>query len=414
MRWLFERFIQTSQKLYVPGSNVAMDEMMVRFAGRSKHTFRMRSKPIGVGYQIMALCDSLTGFTYAAFPRGRDKKVPGQEPRPGEVPRYHNFHNEANYTYHLAMQLPKEVNKFTVYMDNLFTSPDLFHQLRANGIGGVGTVRDGRRGWPPELRPSGAMFEYNLLKGKVTLEDVMCYVWTDAGAVKMMSTVHDPSDRVPRMRRQPRETSTNATRVRRVLQTARQRVEIPKVIDDYNHFMGGVDLADQLRATYSLQLRVSRVWMPLFFWVLEATLVNSYVLYYVAGGFDFEGHGASASRKKPNRRSFLEAIARGLMGHEDAQRRGNRRASAAPEAEKPAKRIRFSATSELPLERFVGGKHTPQALGKQQRCILCRFRAARDPENAGKVGTTTTMCSTCTVPLCLTAKRNCFVEYHEK
>jgi len=36
-------------------------------------------------------------------------------------------------------------------------------------------------------------------------------------------------------------------------------------IDDYNHFIGGVDIADQLRAGFSTQQRGVKPWRPLFY-----------------------------------------------------------------------------------------------------------------------------------------------------
>jgi len=43
--------------------------------------------------------------------------------------------------------------------------------------------------------------------------------------------------------------------------------------------MGGVDIADQLRGYYNCQLTVRRTWFPLFFWLLDTTLVNCFKLY---------------------------------------------------------------------------------------------------------------------------------------
>lgn len=60
--------------------------------------------------------------------------------------------------------------------------------------------------------------------------------------------------------------------------------DIPKIIDDYNHKMNGVDLSDQFRSYYNTQLTVFRMWMPLFFWILDTTIVNSYQIYKAQGG----------------------------------------------------------------------------------------------------------------------------------
>jgi hypothetical protein len=45
------------QAYVVLGQNVSFDEMMVPFAGRSKHTLKMKNKPIKEGFKIWALCD---------------------------------------------------------------------------------------------------------------------------------------------------------------------------------------------------------------------------------------------------------------------------------------------------------------------------------------------------------------------
>jgi hypothetical protein len=40
---------------------------------------------------------------------------------------------------------------------------------------------------------------------------------------------------------------------------------IPGAIDDYNHYMGRVDIADQLWAGFSTQQRRVKPWRPLFY-----------------------------------------------------------------------------------------------------------------------------------------------------
>ena len=54
---------------------------------------------------------------------------------------------------------------------------------------------------------------------------------------------------------------------------------IPDLIDDYNHHMGGVDTADQLRASYNTHLSGVRNWLPLFYWLVDTLKVNSYLLW---------------------------------------------------------------------------------------------------------------------------------------
>ncbi|KAG9069979.1 hypothetical protein KI688_009309 [Linnemannia hyalina] len=85
----------------------------------------------------------------------------------------------------------------------------------------------------------------------------------------MLSTIHKintDDDFIERIRRCPRNTSTNAANARAIFNgKPRAALKIPKLIDDYNHNMNGVDVSNQFRAYYSTQLAVFRTWMPLFF-----------------------------------------------------------------------------------------------------------------------------------------------------
>jgi len=45
------------QAYVVLGQNVSFNEMIVPFSGRSKHTLKMKNKPIKEGFKIWALCD---------------------------------------------------------------------------------------------------------------------------------------------------------------------------------------------------------------------------------------------------------------------------------------------------------------------------------------------------------------------
>ena len=57
---------------------------------------------------------------------------------------------------------------------------------------------------------------------------------------------------------------------------SRKVLKIPKIIDDYNHNMNGVNVADQLRSYYNTQQTARRNWMPLFYWLLDTAIINAY------------------------------------------------------------------------------------------------------------------------------------------
>ncbi|CAG8594768.1 12855_t:CDS:2, partial [Ambispora leptoticha] len=139
---------------------------------------------------------------------------------------------------------------------NYFSSVSLFQHLRQNNIGACGTVRRNASRFPKELK--------------------------DNGPVTMLSTIHGlvgEEWEVIQERRRPRQTSTNAAKVREMFGSeSKKRLKIFKIVDDYNHYMNSVDLADQLRSYYNTQKISRRNWMPLFFWLLDTAIINVYLI----------------------------------------------------------------------------------------------------------------------------------------
>lgn len=265
-----------SKTFYTPGTNVSVDEMMVRFYGQSAHTVRMKNKPIPEGFKILSLCDA--GYTYTFLPTSRIKSV--------DVVTVEGLTKTGSMVSHMVKQLPHTWLSFNVFMDNYFSTVALFQHFRNIGIGACGTARK-QAGIPKELQvEKGAKLDWDTRSGAV-VHGVLVIFWQDNGPVTMLTTIHDivgDEWEVERERRRPRETSTNAAKVRAVFGTSpRKELKILKAIDDYNFNMGGVDIADQLRSYYSTQQTTFRNWMPLFFWLLDTVIINSYLIARKAG-----------------------------------------------------------------------------------------------------------------------------------
>src|SRR5215471_11959551 len=75
-------------------------------------------------------------------------------------------------------------------------------------------------------------------------------------------------------------TSTSTSITRPIFgDSARKNLPIPTAINDYNHFMGEVDIANRYRANFTtLRRKNYRYWKPLFHWLLDIVLANSYLL----------------------------------------------------------------------------------------------------------------------------------------
>ena len=74
--------------------------------------------------------------------------------------------------------------------------------------------------------------------------------------------------------------STNGRIVRKVFgDQYSKELNIPCFIDNYNHNMGGVDLANQFRESYETHRATLRNWWPLFYWLIDVACINAYRLY---------------------------------------------------------------------------------------------------------------------------------------
>jgi len=72
------------------------------------------------------------------------------------------------------------------YMDNWYSSPALFRQLRQRDTDAVGTVRLSRRRMPPDLKPK-------IPRGTITArysENLMALKWHDKREITILSTFH--------------------------------------------------------------------------------------------------------------------------------------------------------------------------------------------------------------------------------
>ena len=118
----------------------------------------------------------------------------------------------------------------------------------------------------------------------------------------MLSTTHQPIDAsvsglemdikgqtVIRKRKRPKETSSAARTARKPFgNNSTKELRIPRVYNDYNHNMGSVDIADQLRESISGLRRIRKGgWRALWHFLLNLTLVNSFLISGYKTQFDF-------------------------------------------------------------------------------------------------------------------------------
>ena len=172
---------------------------------------------------------------------------------------------------------------------------------------------------------------------------------------------------------------------------------IPQMVDDYNHFMNGVDIADQLRARFSTQLQSSRTWMPVFYYLLDTAIGNAYIL--------SEHHRKSKGFKyvSGTHRAFREALIEELLVQYKIE---------------PARKYvngRHLPVCRLDRPETIHQKATTSYCGS---CHFCRFRRDMLENRLGIIGEiganrnvrqTQVMCAHCQVYLC----KKCFTLFHD-
>lgn len=290
---------QACQRHWIPGGQLTVDEVMVAYHGHTRHTVKAPHKPIKQGFKIWALGDHGYIWNWLWY-----SKASGTEgTRRTEV-----LAETQVLVLNLAKTLPHHARNHTLYLDNLFTNVPLAKALLEINIGVMGTTRKNALGYPQaltKLKNTHKALKWGAFRGEV-IDGVLCFIWQDNSGVLGITTAFSPSDIVVRTRKRPAKTSTSAAIVRPVFGDAHVKdLPIPTLIDAYNHHMGGVDIANQLRATYSTHWsRQNRYWKPLFLWLLDISITNAYFL------------SQPPKNKRRSHLEFMKRLAIGLMFHD--------------------------------------------------------------------------------------------------
>ena len=145
-------------------------------------------------------------------------------------------------------------------MDNCFTSPQRLEALLHQKTYGCGTVRLALKDMPEVFHGQ------NKKEGKERTAvyqrgNLVPTVWHDKRPVAILS-----SDVSPEVRRHTKEPPYQKV------------VKVPTHVHDYNMYMRGVDLSDQLRGYYPPGRTAKKWWKYLFWYCLDTCICNAYLL----------------------------------------------------------------------------------------------------------------------------------------
>jgi Transposase IS4 len=253
----------------------------------------------------------------------------------------------------LATRLRKEhPNRiFCLFLDNLFLNINISQALLALNICCIGTTQKNAIGFPKwfiRLKEHNRGLVWNSTLTAV-VDSTLYMLWQDNNAVLIMTTAFRPNDTVEKLQKRPSLTSTNAHIVRPVFGDLHFKVlRIPRAIDAYNHHMGGVDRNNQLRANLTVHRAFeTRVWRPLHYYMLDTTLVNSFLIW----------RGPTPNSDTEAHRKFQESVSKAL------------RSTPYPSTTKR----RYG--NSIPTPNLAATAHNRVQLKARKHCVWCKEHA---------------------------------------
>eukprot|EP00475_Leptophrys_vorax_P014379 TRINITY_DN2075_c0_g1_i15.p1 TRINITY_DN2075_c0_g1~~TRINITY_DN2075_c0_g1_i15.p1 ORF type:complete len:551 (+),score=109.36 TRINITY_DN2075_c0_g1_i15:228-1880(+) len=353
VRSFMDYFLGNCQAEFRCGEFVSLDEMMVRFSGKTKSslTFSQQPKPTPDGFKLISVVCAKTAYLFNAV---IDERIPGL--------------SKEEYVMQLVEKF--ESRHRTIVLDRGYSTLSLFDRLYYAGFYAVGTIKrysnlpDPIKNAKPNVgKPRRRNRERNdvvnkqdefdggLRKGqwiwlmKEEPPTQLC-AWHDSGICLSISTRHH----------------VQGGHVLRRVSGKKHRIirDCPQMIVDYNAQMGGVDRADALRAHLTTMRRCKKWWHALMYWILDTCFINAQIL--------FE-HNFPVMK----RHEFLHVLVSELIAE------GND-----PEQILPSSGRRIAPTSD---------GHWPMKVENRSYCVRCR--------KAGVDSTTFYRCRGCPKKPCL-------------
>jgi hypothetical protein len=267
VRWLVEKIREACKAVWSLGKYLAIDEMMIRYKGSySPIRQYMPNKPQKWGLKVWCIVDVVSKYVYDfAVYCGKSTEAVLQPPGRGEPKLAHNVV--------LNMVDDLDGKGHVVLMDNYFSSIGLFTEMASRGIYATGTMRSNRIGIPENFKDTKS---FNRMATQGDLDwhmhesrGIGYVLWKDKCPVPLISTHAQPTG----FPCQPVDVVPHRNGA------IWEDIHSSPMHKEYTTYMRGIDVADQLRASYSYQVRSHKWWHRIFYFLLDMTIVNMYIMY---------------------------------------------------------------------------------------------------------------------------------------
>ena len=240
------------QDAFYPGKNLSIDEMVVKWKGRSKYKMYNPNKPEKYHIKTFGVCDSVTGYAVNLLIYfGKDTSF--QEGLEGGQ-------SEKVFEY-LLRPLGSGHH---VFADRYYTTYNLITYLSSKNTYYTGTLQLNRKNFPEELKTSKlAHLDSKFYRSEKNKAPLVCQ-WKDKKAKKPVTIV-----------------STHEIKGETEVRNKRDIATIkPIMVNEYNNAMNGCDRMDQMLLYYNVFNRKTvKWWKRLFMWCLEVSQANAFILF---------------------------------------------------------------------------------------------------------------------------------------
>ena len=312
----FISMIKANFGKYDPEQDLSFDEGTCPFKGRVHFRVYNPNKPNKFGMKLYQVCEASSGYClgFDVYHGDTDciaavDTLESLDDNGHPSDHYANLTTTSKIVLGLLTMTGLLWKGHHVYMDNNYTSPELFEELDIVNTYACGTVRVNRKGVPKAFPNVKKMKQGDVIFRRKS--NMMAVKFHDKRDIHMLTTIHESkmvlADRVDRRTQEP--------------------IFKPLCIVQYIKKMGGVDLNDQIVQYYEVLRKCVKWWKKLFLHLFNLLMVNAYVLYKKYG----------QNIKKKSHLEFRMQIVKSLI-------------DSAPNALKPSRGGRKSD----PIDRLLG------------------------------------------------------------